>query len=55
VGLVGANGAGKTTLVKILSGILTPETGIAKCLNKIPYERESYVKNIGVFLVDEVF
>lgn len=49
VGLVGQNGAGKTTLVKILSGILTPNSGIAKCNNFVPYlDREKYVSNIGV-------
>ncbi len=49
VGLVGQNGAGKTTLVKILSGILTPNSGIAKSNGFIPYiQREEYVSNIGV-------
>ncbi len=49
IGLVGPNGSGKTTLVKILSGILTPNSGKAVCLGKVPYdEREDYVKNIGV-------
>ena len=49
VGLVGQNGAGKTTLVKILSGILTPNSGFAKCNSFVPYiEREKYVANIGV-------
>jgi ABC-2 type transport system ATP-binding protein len=49
VGLVGQNGAGKTTLVKILSGILTPNSGNAKCNNFVPYiDRENYVSNIGV-------
>jgi len=49
VGIVGANGAGKTTLIKILVGILTPDSGSANCLGKIPYgDREKYVKDIGV-------
>ena len=29
VGYIGPNGAGKSTTVKIMSGILTPEKGIA--------------------------
>ena len=39
VGLVGANGAGKTTLVKILSGIIHPDSGQASVLGYTPWER----------------
>ena len=49
VGYIGPNGAGKSTTVKILSGILTPESGEAKVGNMIPWkERKEYVKHIGV-------
>lgn len=49
VGYIGPNGAGKSTTIKILSGILTPSSGIVKIDNKVPYlERKEYVKEIGV-------
>jgi ABC-2 type transport system ATP-binding protein len=49
VGYIGPNGAGKSTTIKILSGILTPDSGQCKVLGKIPYkERIDYVKDIGV-------
>ena len=49
VGYIGPNGAGKSTTVKILSGILTPDSG--KCLVNgfTPWkDREKYVREIGV-------
>lgn len=49
VGYIGPNGAGKSTTIKILSGILTPDSGECRVLGKIPYkERIEYVKDIGV-------
>ncbi|NMA84818.1 MAG: ATP-binding cassette domain-containing protein [Epulopiscium sp.] len=49
VGYIGPNGAGKSTTVKILSGILTPDSGECKILGKIPWkERVEHVKSIGV-------
>lgn len=49
VGYIGPNGAGKSTTIKILSGILTPDSGECKVLGKIPYkDRINYVKDIGV-------
>lgn len=49
VGYIGPNGAGKSTTIKILSGILTPDSGILKVDKYIPYkDRKKYVKNIGV-------
>ncbi len=49
VGYIGPNGAGKSTTIKILSGILTPDTGTACIDGMIPWtNRTKYVKNIGV-------
>ncbi|MDD3187374.1 MAG: ATP-binding cassette domain-containing protein [Bacilli bacterium] len=49
VGYIGPNGAGKSTTIKILSGILRPDSGVCKINGMIPYEdRERYVSNIGV-------
>jgi len=49
VGYIGPNGAGKSTTIKILSGILTPNTGTASIDGMIPWtNRTKYVKNIGV-------
>jgi ABC-2 type transport system ATP-binding protein len=49
VGYLGPNGAGKSTTVKILSGILTPDSGNCQVLGKVPWkERVDHVGNIGV-------
>lgn len=49
VGYIGPNGAGKSTTIKILSGILTPDSGKCKIGKMVPWEdRKEYVKKIGV-------
>ena len=49
VGFIGPNGAGKSTTIKMLSGILYPDSGDVKINGYIPYkQRKEYVKNIGV-------
>ncbi len=49
VGYIGPNGAGKSTTIKILSGILTPDSGECQIAGMIPWKnRVKYVKNIGV-------
>src|SRR5262247_4366621 len=49
VGYIGPNGAGKSTTVKILSGILVPDSGRVSVMGKTPWiERIDYVRKIGV-------
>lgn len=49
VGLLGPNGAGKSTTIKMLTGILTPDSGIISIGGKNPYkDRINFVKDIGV-------
>lgn len=49
LGYIGPNGSGKSTTIKILTGILTPDSGHAKVMGFIPWkQRRKYVKNIGV-------
>jgi len=49
VGLIGPNGAGKSTTVKILSGIMVPDSGRVEVMGRIPWkERIESVRHIGV-------
>ena len=49
VGFIGPNGAGKSTTIKMLSGILHPDSGEIKVNGFVPYkQRKDYVGNIGV-------
>ena len=49
VGYIGPNGAGKSTTIKILSGILTPDSGECLVDGRIPWkDRIGHVARIGV-------
>jgi ABC-2 type transport system ATP-binding protein len=49
VGFIGPNGAGKSTTIKILSGILVPDSGRCEILGRVPWlERMAHVRHIGV-------
>ena len=49
VGYIGPNGAGKSSTIKILSGILTPDSGTCLVNGQVPWkDRKEYVRQIGV-------
>ena len=49
VGYIGPNGAGKSTTIKIMCGVLTPNSGECTINGRNPWkERKSHVKDIGV-------
>ncbi|WP_234124694.1 ABC transporter ATP-binding protein [Clostridium hydrogenum] len=49
VGYIGPNGAGKSTTIKIMSGILNPDSGKCVINGRTPWkDRINHVKNIGV-------
>ena len=49
VGYIGPNGAGKSTTIKVMSGILVPDSGKCEILGRTPWkDRIAHVRNIGV-------
>ena len=49
VGYIGPNGAGKSTTVKVISGILVPDSGRCEILGRVPWkDRVTHVRDIGV-------
>jgi ABC-2 type transport system ATP-binding protein len=47
-GLCGRNGAGKTTLLRVLSGILSPEEGVVRVLDKDPAKEWRIRRQMGI-------
>ena len=49
VGYIGPNGAGKSSTIKIMSGVLTPDSGSCVINGRTPWkERTAHVREIGV-------
>lgn len=49
VGYIGPNGAGKSTTIKILSGILHPDSGLCTVNGMVPWtDRKKHVSRLGV-------
>lgn len=49
VGYIGPNGAGKSSTIKIMSGILNPDSGACRINGLVPWkDRRTHVRNIGV-------
>ena len=49
VGYIGPNGAGKSSTIKVLSGILVPDSGECTVNGRVPWkERRKHVAEIGV-------
>ena len=48
VGYIGPNGAGKSTTIKVMCGILTPDSGVCVIDGRMPWlERVQHVQHIG--------
>jgi ABC-2 type transport system ATP-binding protein len=49
VGYIGPNGAGKSTTIKIMCGVLTPDSGVCDIDGRTPWkDRMAHVRDIGV-------
>ena len=53
LGIIGASGAGKTTFLKLISGLLTPDSGMVRSLRLDPVEKKGvFLRRISVLFAD---
>ena len=52
IGYIGPNGAGKSTTVKVLSGILVPDSGRCEILGRIPGKNASHTSHKSAWSLD---
>ena len=53
LGIIGASGAGKTTFLKLISGVLAPESGMVRTLRSDPVEKKGgFLRRISVLFAD---
>jgi len=50
VGYIGPNGAGKSTTIKIMCGVLTPDSGICDIDGRIPWKDRIHQVHLGIFI-----
>lgn len=51
IGIIGKNGAGKTTLIKLLSGIIRPDSGVLNVMGSDPFKRtQRYKQSVTIII-----
>lgn len=54
LGLLGVNGAGKSTTLGILSGVISPTSGVLKMMGQNPYQRPKVVQRLLGYLPEQL-
>lgn len=55
MGLIGENGAGKSTTIKCMLGLVFPDSGSIRLLDRDPFREESLREELGVVLDESAF